>query len=382
MMKDAGYRVLTCWPSERRPFGSVAITSPFATPDVISIWRIELLTEGDDSLLDAIVFHGVDPARAGNRFDGRRGHQQRRSRIGLTDERRGEEAGLQPRVAIRRNRLDGERALVRPQRRRHELDRGRELLARIRVDGEPHLLADLDQRYVLFGHRQLDAQRIDSHDRGDARTARDVVADAHQPFGHESRQRRPDRRVGDRLAGERDASACALERAVQLVGQILLGLVLLPRQLELRAALVELALRDDLLLDERPHAVELRLGEVERGLGVHHVGDLHPIERLPSNEAELCFNLRRVGVRLLQLGGGLRRRDANEECALSHARATLDGGLDHTAGGFGADFRLRVRHERARHAQIPIDRPAFDRGGRNGQWLGSLGGPRRRLRGG
>ncbi len=44
-----------------------------------------------------------------------------------------------------------------------------------------------------------------------------------------------------------------------------------------------------------------------------------------------------------------------------HARAALDGRLDHPAGGFGADFRLRVGHERARHAEIAIDRAALDR---------------------
>ncbi len=127
--------------------------------------------------------------------------------------------GFSRAVGVRGNRLDRQRALIRAQRGRHELDRGSELLARIGVDRQPHRLADLDQRDGLFGHRQLDAQRIDPHHRGDASPARDVVADADQPLGDQPGQRRPDRRVGHGLAGERDARTRAFERAIRLLGR-------------------------------------------------------------------------------------------------------------------------------------------------------------------
>ena len=166
---------------------------------------------------------------------------------------------------------------------------------------------------MLFRDRELDAQRIDPHDGRDARAARDVVTDADQPLGDDPGQRCAHGGVGDRLAGERDPGASALERAIRLIGEVLLRLILLARRLELRTALVELALRDDLLIDERPHPVELGLGEIQRRLGVHHVRNLRAIERLARDEPELRFDLGGVGVGLLQLGGRLRRGNANEQ---------------------------------------------------------------------
>ncbi len=48
------------------------------------------------------------------------------------------------------------------------------------------------------------------------------------------------------------------------------------------------------------------------------------IERLAGDQPEPRFDLRGVRIRFLQLRSGLRRRDANEERALRHARAALD----------------------------------------------------------
>ena len=44
---------------------------------------LELLTERDDALFDAVVFHDVDAAGAGDGLDGTRRNEQRRSGIGL-----------------------------------------------------------------------------------------------------------------------------------------------------------------------------------------------------------------------------------------------------------------------------------------------------------
>ncbi len=53
-LNESAYRVLTCWPSDRRPFGSAATMSPLATPDVISTFVADLLAERDDPLLDPL----------------------------------------------------------------------------------------------------------------------------------------------------------------------------------------------------------------------------------------------------------------------------------------------------------------------------------------
>ena len=158
--------------------------------------------------------------------------------------------------------------------------RGVERLAGVGIDGQRHRQTDLDQRDRLFGHRQLEAQRIDPDDRRDLRAAGDVVADADDALRDQAGERCPDAGVGDRLAGHRDARARGLERAVRLLRRVQRDLVLLPRRLDLRPALVVLALRDDLLIEQRPDAVELRLGVIERRLGVHDVGHLLRVERL------------------------------------------------------------------------------------------------------
>ena len=114
----------------------------------------------------------VDAAGAGDGFDGRRRHEQRRRGRRLLNERRGEEAGLQPSVGVRRDGFDRQRALV---GLRSEGDTKRtfavNVFAGIGVDGQPHGLSGLDQRQRLLRDRQLDAQRIDPHDRGDLRAA-------------------------------------------------------------------------------------------------------------------------------------------------------------------------------------------------------------------
>jgi hypothetical protein len=154
---------------------------------------------------------------------------------------------------------------------------------------------------VLFGDGELDSQRIDADDGGDAGAARDVVADADEPFGDESRQWCAHGGVSHGFPRQRHACACAFERPVRLVGQVLLRLILLARCLELGAPLIELALRDHLLIDQRPHAVEFRIGEIERRLGVHDVGNARLVEGLPRDQAELGFDLRGVGFGFLQL---------------------------------------------------------------------------------
>ena len=225
------------------------MTSPLATPEVISICPSSFSPSVTMRSSMLVVLHDVDAARAGDRFDRAGGHEQRRRGVGLTNERGREEARLEAGVGVRRNGFDRQRALIGAQRRRDELHRRRELLAGIGVDREPDLLTRLDERHGLFRDRQLDAQRIDPHDGRDARAARDVVADADQPLGDDPGQRCAHGGVGDRLAGERDPGASALERAIRLIGEVLRRLILLARRLELRTALVELALRDDLLVD-------------------------------------------------------------------------------------------------------------------------------------
>src|SRR5688572_15226757 len=119
-------------------------------------------TEGDDALLDPVVpADHVDPAGAGDGLHRGRGHEQRGRRRRLLEQRRCEQAGLQPAVRVRGDRFHREGTLIRLERGGNEADARREDLAGIGVDRETDGLAGLDVRQVLLRDRQLDADRID-----------------------------------------------------------------------------------------------------------------------------------------------------------------------------------------------------------------------------
>ena len=174
------------------------------------------------------------------------------------------------------------------------------------------------------------------------RAARDVVADADHALRDQAREWRAHTGVGDRLAREGDAGVRRLERAVRLLRRVQRNLILLPRRFDLGPSLIELALRDDLLIEQRTDAVELRLRPIERCLGVHDVGHLLRLERLAGREAEPRLDLRGIGFRLLKLRGCLGRGDAGQERALLNSRASLDRNLDHAADGLSAHLGLFV----------------------------------------
>ena len=173
-------------------------------------------------------------------------------------------------------------------------------------------------------------------------SSRDVVADADHALCHEAREWRADTGVGDGLPGECDARASGLEQAVRLLRRVQRNLILLPRGFDLGPSLIELALRNDLLIEQRSDAVELCLRPIERCLGVHDVWHLLRLERLSGCEAEPRLDLRGIGFRLLKLRGGLGRGDAGEERALLNPCASLDRNLDHAACGLRAHLRLLV----------------------------------------
>ena len=285
---------------------------------------------------------------------------------GLMDPRGREHPRLQPAVRVRRHRFDRQRPLLGAQARRDEADLRVERLARIGIDGQRDRQTGLDQRDRLFRHGQLQAQRVDADDRGHVRAAGHVVADADDALRDQAGERRPDVGVRHRLAGHRDARPRRLERTVGLLGRVQRDLILLPGGLDLRAALVVLALRDHLLIEQRLDAVELRFGVVERRLGVHHLRHLGRLERLVRRQPEPRLNLRRVRLGFLQLRRGLGRGDAGQQRTGLDARAALDRNRDHPAGGLGTDFGLFIGDQRAGDAEIAIDRPALDRGDRDG----------------
>ena len=132
----------------------------------------------------------------------------------------------------------------------------------------------------------------------------------------------------------RQASARRLERPVRLLRGVLRHLVLLPRGVHLRAPLVVLALRYDFLIEQRLDAVELRLRQVERRLCVHHLGNVHGVERLPGREPETCFDLRRVCFGFRELRRRLFARNPREHRALRHVHAALDGSRHDAARAF------------------------------------------------
>ena len=152
--------------------------------------------------------------------------------------------------------------------------------------------------------------------------------------------------------------------------------MLLARRLDLRASLFPFALRDDLLVEQRLDAVELRLCQVERGLGVHHFRHMFGVERLPGREPEARLDLPGVRLGFQQLRRSLRGGDPHQHGAGRDARAAFDWRRGDAAGELGADFGLLVGEQRASHAQVPFDGEALHGSGRHHCRLGHRGGSR------
>ncbi len=121
-------------------------------------------------------------------------------------------------------------------------------------------------------------------------------------------------------------------------------LVLLAGDLDLRPALVVLALRDHLLFEQRRRCGRTRpRRRSSDALAFMTSGTWVAVEGLPRREPEalasICAALASASCELRRC---FRRRNAGEDAALRDARAALDRRLDDAAGRLGADLRLLV----------------------------------------
>ena len=164
--------------------------------------------------------------------------------------------------------------------------------------------------------------------------ARDVVAGADEALGDEAVERRRTAvSATDLRASETRARAASSER-YDCSAAFCADLILLARRLDLGPALIELALRDDLLIEQRPHAVELRFGEIERRLGVHHVRHALGSNGCPAaspSRASICAALASASCSCADVSDGEMRTSS---APWRDAGAALDRRLDDAARRF------------------------------------------------
>ena len=202
-----------------------------------------------------------------------------------------------------------------------------------------------------------------------------VIADRDQPLADDAGKRRLHDGVGQRLLREHDAGARGEQRLILLHRAVSRDVELPPRHFRLRALLIEVGLRQQLLLEQHLRAIEVAVARVScaRALatsGTRSISNsalspdtpsafLRSPERLAAfsaAEPEAAFELRGVGLgfRCLRLRFG--GRDANQIGAFGDARATLDRRRDHAALDLGRHFRFFLRGERAGDFEEARDR--------------------------
>ena len=232
------------------------------------------------------------------------------------------------------------------------------MLPRVGVDRERHGAADGHRGDVLRRDGQLDAQRVDAHDRRDLRPARDVVANRDQALGHDTVEGRPHHRVRQRLPRQRRARDGRGQRLILLQRAVAGGLVLPPGGFDLRLPQVELRSCDELLLEERAEAGEVGLREVVRGFGTGHFRHAVDVQAAPvrSDRAvrRTCATLASASSACASASVAAMRTSA------SPARTWIPrstGRGDDPADGLGRDLGGVLGHERAARANEPRDRP-------------------------
>ena len=377
-----GYLTTTRTPSTSCSTPVAATRSPAFRPLAISIRSPTAWRRHDDALFSAVAGDHEHARRAGDGADGGRGHEDAGTLLCFFDLRRGEEPGLEPAGGFGTTASSVKRARGGGHRRRDVAHLAGERLAGIGIHLEGHRAADGHRRHVLLGHGQLDAQRIDAHHRGHLGAARDVIADRHEAFADDTGERRANHRVGQGLLRHRDPRARAQQRLILLRGAVLRHFVLALGGFELRAALVELRLREQLVVVQPLGAGELAARQLIGGLGIGHFGHPLDIECTTAGDAQPRLDLRGVRLRLARLrfdfGGG----DLDERVVGAHQAAALHRRGDDAPGDLGGDLGILLRRQRAAHANEPRDR-LLDGGGRrhrDGDGFGRGGGWYRRRR--
>src|SRR5262245_9318106 len=254
--------------------------------------------ELDEALLGALVLHDEDPRDARVGLHGRGRHERGRRSDGQFDARRGEKPGLERPAGVGHERLDHQGARVGLEGRPHVGDGALEGAARVRLDPEGDLLSALHRCDGGLRHRQLDPQRIDAHDRRDPSAPLDVLPDVHVLLDDQTRVRRPDGGVGERISGHGHAGPLSLERLVALPCLVDLGVELLGLGQIVVALEIVFRVRDEPLLDEPLVAAVLVLHPLGGDACLPHLRSPQRIEGLARHDAEPGHCLRLDGLGL------------------------------------------------------------------------------------
>jgi hypothetical protein len=233
-----------------------------------------------------------------------------------------EEARTEPVVGVRDLAFEGERARRRIGRGTDARDAPEERLARIRVDGYPQRLPDLERRDVVLGYVAPELERVVLDEPEHHHAGTHVVADARQPGGHGAGEGRANRRALDLDA----------EPIAPRLGHFLLrahALVFLHRD----HAVVAKRLGPDLigvgLLERRVRLAQLRFEHVAAHAR-QHLARRHPVAQIGLDADELSFRLARE---LRFLGRGERAHDRDQ--ALHRPLRRGDDGDGHRFGRRG-----------------------------------------------
>ncbi len=164
----------------------------------------------------------------------------------------------------------------------------------IRIDLERHRAAGGDRGYILLGHRELDPQRVNAHHRCDLGAAGHVVAHRNEALANHACKRRSHGGVGECFLRHGDARTGCEQRLVLLQGAVAGHVVLPLGGFGLRLLLIELRLREQLLLVQPLRALQFRPRQLQRRAGIRHFCDTLHDKRLSGADAEPRLDLRGV----------------------------------------------------------------------------------------
>ena len=163
---------------------------------------------------------------------------------------------------------------------------------------------------------------------------------------------------------------------ILLRGAVLRHFVLALGGVQLRAALLEFRLREQLVVIQPLGAGKLAARQLIGRFRMRHFGDTLGIEGATAGNAQPRLDLRNVRLRFSRLRFHFSGRDLDEGIISAHQAAPLHRRGHDAPGDLRGDLGILLRRERAAHANEPRYR-LFDGGGRrhrDGDGFGRSGG--------
>ena len=168
----------------------------------------------------------------------------------------GERARLQQRLAIRRERFEGERARLCRHRGTDARDGGGETLVREGIDAQRQRLPDLHPWRHAFGNLGAQLQRVHAHDGHDRHLRFHQLAERDHPLLDIAVERRADRRVLEVTLGQFHGRRRRVDVGLEVLRLLQRGIIGGRLQAQRRVRVIERLLRDELTLVQLGRALE------------------------------------------------------------------------------------------------------------------------------